>query len=148
MNLRIFLVLVLALSGCQCTSQKGSVMRISGKKSNVEFSVEVARTNEERQRGLMFRDSLLQNKGMIFIFDSEGNYPFWMKDTKIPLDLVYFDSDWKVVGILEGMEPMSRASRGIEKQSRYVLEINAGLVQKEGVSVGDVGSFIEEKKHD
>jgi len=146
MNLRIFLVLLLALSGCQCTSHKGSVVRISGKKSNVEFNVEIVRTDEDRQRGLMFRDSLAQNSGMIFIFDQEGNYPFWMKNTKIPLDIIYFDSDWKVVGILEDMEPMSRASRGIGKPARYVLEINAGLAKKEGLNIGDVGTLTEEKK--
>lgn len=137
---------VLTLSGCRCSSTSGARLSIWGKQSNAIFDLEVVHSDEDRQRGLMFRDSLAQNKGMLFIFDEESDHSFWMNNTKIPLDIVFFDSAWKVVGILENMEPMSRLSRSIGKSSRYALEINAGLAQKEHISSGDVGSFIEEKK--
>jgi len=141
------LLFVIAVSGCRCSSTSGAHVSISGQQKNVSFDVEVVRSEEDRRRGLMFRKDLAPSKGMLFIFESDENQSFWMDNTKIPLDIVFFDSNWKVVGTLEGMEPMSRLSRSINKPSRYVLEINAGLVQKEHISPGDVGLFTEEKNN-
>ena len=71
------------------------------------FVVEVADDNEERARGLMFRDSMDEGRGMLFIHDSEMNLAYWMKNTKIPLDILYFDSDRRLVSQQRDVPPCS-----------------------------------------
>ena len=69
------------------------------------FQVELARTESERDQGLMYRKELDKNKGMLFIFDKEGIYPFWMKNTLIPLDMIWIDSNNKIVFIAQNVQP-------------------------------------------
>jgi uncharacterized membrane protein (UPF0127 family) len=108
--------------------------------------VELARTDKEREHGLMERESMEPNKGMLFLFESDDDHSFWMKNTKLPLDLIFFNQDFVVVGVIENMEPMSRVSRSIGKPSRYVLEVNAGVVQKFGIAVGNTSEFVDKRK--
>lgn len=96
----------------------------------VGFNVEIARTAEERTRGLMFRNSLPEDKGMLFIFEDETDHHFWMKNTYIPLDLIFINSDLKVVGTYENATPMSEEPIHIGRPSKYVLEINGGLSKR------------------
>ena len=85
----------------------------------------------------MNRAFLAQDKGMLFIFDESADHSFWMKNTLIALDLVYFDQNLEVIGVLENLEPFSHEARSINKPSKYVLEINAGTVKKRGIIIGD-----------
>jgi uncharacterized membrane protein (UPF0127 family) len=104
------------------------------------FEVELAITPEERNRGLMFRESLERNKGMLFIFEKEGEYPFWMRNTLIPLDMIWISEEGEVVFIEENAEPCSDSfCPGInpEKNAKYVLEINGGISNNIGLEVGD-----------
>lgn len=110
------------------------------------FEVEIAKTAREREKGLMNRDALPQNKGMIFLFEEENIHTFWMKNTFIPLDLIFFDKNWFVVGLIENMKPLSADSRSIGRASQYVLEVNAGLIKKEGIRIGDTGVLIQEQR--
>ncbi len=106
------------------------------------FSVEVASTDEERRKGLMFRKSLKEGAGMIFLFNSETDHTFWMKNTYIPLDMIFIDSDMNVVGIYKNAVPLSEETISIKRASRYVLEINAGLSDKSGIDEKTKAVFI------
>jgi hypothetical protein len=99
--------------------------------------VEVVRTPAERARGLMFRKHLAQDAGMLFLFDEEDEHPFWMKNTLIPLDLIFIGADLRIAGIVERAEPLTEKSRTVGKPSRYVLEVNGGFCADRGIAPGD-----------
>lgn len=104
------------------------------------FQVEVAQTLEERQQGLMFRRELPQDQGMLFV-QPPGPAAFWMKNTYIPLDLLYFDADGKLLQIRADTPPCTTPNCPIYPSAattvRYVLEINAGEAARRGIQVGD-----------
>ncbi|MEK6606925.1 MAG: DUF192 domain-containing protein [Myxococcota bacterium] len=102
----------------------------------VRVRVEVARTPEERARGLMFRERLDADAGMIFLFERSEAQSFWMKNTKIPLDMIFIDEKLHVVGVVEGAEPMSEEPRGVGIPSRTVLEVNAGFARENAIVAG------------
>jgi uncharacterized protein len=100
---------------------------------------ELALTDLEHMRGLMGRKSLPPDAGMLFVFDEEGVYPFWMKDTLIPLDMVWLDSNLEVVHIAHAL-PCTQDPCGVYdpgKRARYVLEVNGGYAQEKGIAVGE-----------
>lgn len=107
-----------------------------------QISVEVPQTNEQRQRGLCCRDDLPDNSGMLFIYEKEGDYRFWMKDTRIPLDMIWINSEKRIVHIEEGVEPSSYpAYFASPVPAQYVLEVSAGYARSENIKVGDSVSF-------
>lgn len=103
------------------------------------FNVSLALTSYEQSKGLMFVEHLDDDKGMLFVFQEDGIYPFWMKDTLIPLDIIWIDSNNKVIFISRNTQPCTLTCDSInpEKQARYVLEINAGIADRIGLAVGD-----------
>lgn len=107
------------------------------------FTVEVADNEAKRELGLMFRKTLAGNAGMLFIFPKEGNYPFWMKNTFIPLDIIWLDKDKKAVFIKENAQLCKGTCLNItpDGNAKYVLEINAGQAQAIGIKIGDVLEF-------
>ena len=110
------------------------------------FEVEVARTKKEMEKGLMFRESLDKDKGMFFVFESQGIYPFWMKNTLIPLDIIWINENYEVVFIKENAEPCYEAECPIidpEYKAKYVLEINGVLSKKLGLNIGDQVSLVD-----
>ena len=110
------------------------------------FSVEVADTPLEREKGLMERENLDRNAGMLFIFESEGHYPFWMKNTLIPLDMIWIDEDKEIVFIYENALPCDEDPCTVISPSgnaKYVFEINGGLTSKKGIVVGQKLEFIK-----
>jgi len=107
------------------------------------FYVEIADTVETQTRGLMFRDELAHNRGMLFIFRQEAPRSFWMRNTRIPLDIIYLDRDMRVVSIVHNARPCrSRTGRcpgyPSEGPAMYVLEVNAGQARDLGLEPGDV----------
>jgi uncharacterized protein len=104
------------------------------------FVVEVVDTQAEREKGLMYRESLDRKAGMLFIFEEEGNYPFWMKNTLIPLDIIWIGSDGIVVDIKTAVPCESDPCpiTGHEGAALYVLEINAGLANELGIEIGQI----------
>lgn len=96
------------------------------------FIVEVVEKEDDRNRGLMYRESLDANKGMLFIFDYAGVYPFWMKNTLIPLDIIWINEDKEVVYIANAVpcknDPCPNYDPG--KEALYVLEVNAGATDQ------------------
>ena len=104
------------------------------------FYVELATTPEDRARGLMFREHLDPDKGMLFIFEEEGVHSFWMKNTLIPLDIIWISEDQEVVFISKNTQPCKTdicPSINPGKKAKYVLEVNGGISDKLELSVGD-----------
>jgi len=102
--------------------------------------VEVADTEEERQRGLMYRKFLPAGQGMLFVFPQESLWGFWMKNTKIPLDIIWLDASGKVVGLARHAQPSGLAMPPVFKNDRpakFVLETHAGFADKHHILAGD-----------
>lgn len=111
------------------------------------FQVEIANTPEARAQGLMFRESISKDKGMLFIFPEEELYGFWMKNTKMALDIIWLDSNGKVVFISHDTQPCQEGEEQQEvtcptimpdSPAKYVLEINAGMAESIELEVGDI----------
>lgn len=119
------------LSGCLlllsgCANANGQWVELAGHR----YQVEIADDDAERARGLMFRDQLAADAGMLFIHDRQQRQAYWMKNTHIPLDILYFDNDLKLVSQQRDVPPCS-AGNGCPAYpstgpARYVLELNAG----------------------
>ena len=110
---------------------------------NITFNVEIAKTIEERRTGLMYRKKLLNNEGMLFIFPREKIIQLWMKNTYIPLDVIFISEDKVIVDIKKNMEKLSETIVKSKVKSRYALEFNAGLINKLDIEIGDKVLFNE-----
>ena len=110
---------------------------------NITFNVEIAKTIEERRTGLMYRKKLLNNEGMLFIFPREKIIQLWMKNTYIPLDVIFISENKVIVDIKKNMEKLSETIVKSKVKSRYALEFNAGLVDKLDIEIGDKVLFNE-----
>jgi len=111
---------------------------------NNSFDVEVAKTNQEREVGLMFVKDLPANSGMLFIFENETARSFYMKNMLIPLDIIWMDKDKKIVFIKKDAQPANFDSYEVirpDKPAMFVLELNAGKVDMIGLSIGDTLQF-------
>jgi uncharacterized membrane protein (UPF0127 family) len=104
-----------------------------------KFRFEIANDDRERARGLMYRKvgSMKEQEGMLFSFPRMAIQKFWMANTYLPLDMIFLDKDWKIVGVLENVPPLSRQRRFVDEESQYVIELNAGVAQKFDIEVGD-----------
>lgn len=102
-----------------------------------QLQIEIADNDYERETGLMYRETLQPDQGMLFIFKNEQPRGFYMKNTYIPLDLVFLNSKNKVISISKNAKPKSMESILSEKPAKYVLEINAGSAEAWNLQVGD-----------
>ena len=108
------------------------------------FDVELAVKPSEQRRGLMFRERLDLDKGMLFIFKEEKEHSFWMKNTLIPLDIIWINNNKEVIFISESTLPCKEDSCPIIlpiKKAKYVLEINGGMIKQLGLILGDKIDF-------
>lgn len=140
----VFILIILALFVYQYAFKPSNLTQRACIKEAC-FNLEIAQTPEERQKGLMFRSSLNQDAGMLFIFPEEGIYPFWMKNTLIPLDIIWINKDKKIIHIENNVPPCKEdpcPSYSPEEKALYVLEINAGLSKKYEFKEGDKVKFI------
>ena len=110
---------------------------------NITFNVEIAKTIEERRIGLMYRKKLLNNDGMLFIFPHEKIIQLWMKNTYIPLDVIFISDNKVIVDIKKNMKELSETIVKSKVKSRYALEFNAGLINKLDIEIGDKVLFNE-----
>jgi uncharacterized membrane protein (UPF0127 family) len=101
------------------------------------FSVEMATTEEEKQNGLMWRKELPDGKGMLFDFSPEQQISMWMKNTYIPLDMIFIRADGRILRIAENTEPLSTKIISSGGLAKGVLEVIAGTAQKYGIQPGD-----------
>ncbi len=107
-----------------------------------QIKAQIATTSQEKARGLCCRESLQQNAGMLFMYDKPGNYRYWMKDTKIPLDIYWIDASKKIVHIEPSVKPESYPKEfGTDIPSQYVLETNAGFAKTHNIQTGDIVRF-------
>lgn len=105
------------------------------------IDIELATTEEEHARGLMFRKQMDENKGMLFMFSYEDWRSFWMRNTLIPLDIIYVNAKRQVVSICKNAKTLDETSLPSEAPAMYVIEINAGLCDKYGIDKGTVVNF-------
>jgi uncharacterized protein len=113
---------------------------ISGANTHT-FQIEVMRTNEERAKGLMFRQFMPQDRGMLFDFDNEQLITMWMRNTYIPLDMLFIKADGSILRIHERAQPLDETTISSGGNVRYVLEINGGVASKLGLKAGDMMKY-------
>lgn len=107
---------------------------------DASLKVELAMTAGQQERGLMYRQKLGRNRGMLFVYDREELRSFWMKNTYVPLSIAFIDADKQIVHITD-MSPRDTDSHSSRKPCQYVLEVNRGWFDDHGVEVGDEVSF-------
>lgn len=134
-KISILFVLIIIQS---CTLQQDGVT-IKTATGDVEVLVEIAEDIDEQAIGLMYRTAMEEDHGMLFVFEEEKQRVFWMKNTKIPLDIIFVDASGAIVDIKENFQPcvVEDCEKYYSKPAMYALEVNAGLVQKHGIFVGD-----------
>lgn len=129
-------------SGCNVSGEKQLVFKTDNGINT--YKVEVADTKEERMKGLMNRENLDEDRGMIFVYDKEVKPAFWMKNTLIPLDMVFMDKDFKVVDYFVDVQPckVDPCEHYIPNgNAQYVVELNSGQVKKIGLQRGDLAEY-------
>lgn len=121
----------------------GELRFLNGKTNKVitQINIEVANDYAEREQGLMYRDSMAENNGMLFLMETEEPQTFWMKNTIISLDIIYVDADKRIVSISRNCKPQSLDQIPSAKPALYVVEVVAGYTAKYGIKTGDVISF-------
>ena len=112
-------------------------LEIATKSGVHPFSVELATTEAEREKGLMFRKELPEGQGMLFDFHRDQDVGFWMQNTYIPLDMIFIRGDGRILRIAENTEPMSTKVIPSGGPVRFVLEVIAGTARKLGIAPGD-----------
>lgn len=133
------LALTFGLAATACAGRPQVVILTS--EGAVVVDVEIAATRSKRSLGLMFRDELKPSHGMLFVFGSSQDHPFWMKNTKLPLDIIFISEEKKVVGVIEGARPFSTETLSIERPSKFVLEVAAATCARRGIRTGDRVAF-------
>jgi uncharacterized membrane protein (UPF0127 family) len=129
-------VLLAAADNCEKKPLAELLVVIQGGAGPVRVRVEIADREEERARGLMFRNSLAEDAGMLFVYPQEGMRTFWMKNTYLPLDLIFIGSNKRIVGIIENARPLSEDHLSINLPAQYVLEVNGGFARRHAVRIG------------
>jgi uncharacterized membrane protein (UPF0127 family) len=142
----LFLALIIlnaglaATAAAACASHKLETATLTitrADSSAVEITVEIARTDEEKAQGLMYRKKLPDGQGMIFIYDRDQQMSFWMKNTVIPLSIAFIAADGRIIEIRD-MQPHDLSSVQSSRSVRYALETPQGWFGRAGVKAGDV----------
>jgi len=108
-----------------------------------KLDIEIAKTDSEIQTGLMYRESMKHNQGMLFVFPSLRERSFYMRNTRIPLDLIFLDNNKTIVSFQENAEPFNENSLPSNAPAQFVLEVNAGFAEKWLLEVGDKMDYFE-----
>jgi len=131
-----------ANTGCRKESSGPPVVILQNAQGKeVRVRVEVAASSRERERGLMHRKHLDPDAGMLFVYPFDSMQSFWMKDTFIPLDMIFIANNRRIVGIAENTEPLSLERVQVDSPSRFILEVNAGFAKKHGIREGSPVRF-------
>ena len=139
---RRIILLALAVAMAGCSHDSSVLLSAPDGTRRAAVRVELALTPAKRQLGLMYRSHLDENAGMLFIFVTPARLTFWMKNTEIPLDMIFADRSGVVVGIIRNAEPYSQRPVGPDTPALYVLEVNGGFCARHSVRVGDRMSFV------
>ena len=132
------LLLACAAAGCRSGSEtaKSGLRTVGVTVGSQTLTLEVADTPESRQTGLMRRDSMDRDHGMLFVFPREETLGFFMKNTRIPLDIIFLDASRRVVSI-DSMRPYDLTTHSSARPAKYAIEVNAGVAKEAGIAVGD-----------
>ena len=148
MKMQALYCLLLALSLCACSPRTDTVEAVA---SDTYFSIpiensilylQLALTDGERSQGLMFRDTLPEDHGMLFLFENSGKQSFWMRNTKMALDIMYVTGDFEIVTIYKHTQPYSESPIPSFKKAKYVVETAAGFCDEFGIKEGNFIEFV------
>jgi uncharacterized protein len=131
------LVLIVLARAAPAWAAEEQTLEIVSRTGVHTFTVELAVTDQERQQGLMFRRELPEGRGMLFDFKQDQNVTMWMKNTYIPLDMIFIRADGRIQRIAENTEPESTRVIAAGAPVRAVLEVIAGTAKKLGIRAGD-----------
>ena len=131
----IFIFFIMYNEISSATEYKKGYVKLEN--NNLVFEVDIADTITLREKGLMFRKKLDSNRGMLFIFPTEKNVEIWMKNTLLSLDIIFISKERLVVGLVKKALPLSSKIYSITKKSKYVLEVNGGIIDKYNINLGD-----------
>ena len=141
----IFVMLALAACSPQPATSEGTMPELDGafefaqleiindSGERLSFDIYLAKTDEQRRRGLMFVRNMPERTGMLFIYDEEDIHSMWMKNTYIPLDIIYALGDGSVSSVIQDTVPLSLTSLASREPVQYVLELNAGAARQLGI---------------
>src|SRR5215471_777464 len=134
----LFLLIVGALASCTKDDHlKKVTLQKNNSSSSITLGVEIADNDESRMRGLMFRKELGEKQGMLFIFDRDTDSPFWMKNTYLPLDILFISANNEIVDIKEKATPLSEELIRPNAPYRFALEVNGGFAKEHQIETGD-----------
>ena len=133
----VTVALVIALLNTAASAASFQTLEIVTKSGVQVFSVEMATTEQEKETGLMYRKELADGKGMLFDFSPEQQISMWMKNTYIPLDMIFIRADGRILRIAENTEPLSTKIISSGGLAKGVLEVIAGTAKKYGIAAGD-----------
>ncbi len=142
MRLKILIVTCLLLFSSGCTQRQTTELCLRAPKDSADaicIQVEIADTPDAREKGLSYRNSLKQDRGMLFVFSKEGKYGFWMKEMRFPLDIIWIDRNKTIIFIEENLPPCKTSrcpSYGPDTNSLYVLETNANFARENNITEG------------
>jgi uncharacterized protein len=136
--MRRWLALLVLFVACPAFSAGPQDLTIDTAKGPAHFTVELATTPAQRELGLMFRQALPPDAGMLFIYPDEESVAFWMKNTLIPLDMLFIGADGHIRHIAERTVPLNETPISSIEEVRAVLEVNGGTVSRLGIKQGDV----------
>lgn len=137
----ILLLIILALFIINKNNTKNQVIF----ENNIKLFVEISKTQKQWETGLMFRKNLDKNKAMLFISDNEKIRNFWMKNTLIPLDMIFIDKNLNIINIIENAQPCTKEpcqAYSSSKPAKYVIETNAGFAKENNITQGQKISII------
>ena len=120
-------------TGLSADYERDRLTFVTGNDKAIEFDVYVARTVEQQRRGLMFVRELPQTTGMLFVYDRPSIRSIWMKNTFIPLDLIFVRADGRVSSVVENVTPLTEASRSSKEAVKYIVELNGGVAAQHGI---------------
>ena len=140
--MKIFFVKILVifclifLVGCE---KNFSRIYVDNGKNLIEINVEIADDNNERIKGLMLKENLEEGRGMFFIFEDESYHKFWMKNTSIPLDIIFIDKNFRIIEVKNALPCKKEPCILYEpsKPAKYVLEVNLGFAARNKISTGN-----------
>lgn len=146
----VFLLLSITITGCKSEpksiaqqeikfTKEGELTLVKSSTDTIitKLDIEIAETSFEIQTGLMYRESMKDNQGMLFVFPNIQERNFYMKNTRFPLDLIFLDHNKTVVSFQENAQPLNENSLPSNALAQFVLEVNAGLAEKWLLEVGD-----------
>jgi uncharacterized protein len=144
---RWIILLAVAVAALGAAQTPTVVIRGSGGTQHAAVRVELALTPGQREFGLMYREHVDEDAGMLFIFPAVDRLKFWMKHTEIPLDMIFADPAGVIVDIVANATPYSEKPVGPDAPAIYVLEVNGGFCARHGVRAGDKMSFVGFEPH-